>query len=88
MLREAADRLGRIEAAVGQGDTEAVRDEAHTLSSSAGFLGFVALQEAAAALELAAATGNIDGLAALLDYLKAAYAAADRAVSGSRSIVS
>ena len=86
MLKEATDRLGRIDAALGRGDTDAVRDEAHTLSSSAGFLGFTALQEAAAVLELAAATGDTDGLAALFDRLTATHAEAGRAVSGCRSI--
>ena len=81
MLDEGADRLRRIGAAVARGDDWAVREEAHTLKSAAGFVGFAALQAAAEALESAAARGSSDRLGALGRRLEAAHADARRAAA-------
>jgi HPt (histidine-containing phosphotransfer) domain-containing protein len=59
-LAQAPERIRALEAAAAAGDASQVEKAAHSLKSSAGNLGALRLQNAAALLELAAGGGFID----------------------------
>jgi HPt (histidine-containing phosphotransfer) domain-containing protein len=59
-LTQAPERVRALEAAAAAGDAARVEKAAHSLKSSAGNLGALRLQHAAALLELAAGGGVID----------------------------
>lgn len=56
-LREAATRENAIRAATDRGDSDVVRQQAHALKSAAALFGLRRLAEAAAAVEMLAASG-------------------------------
>jgi HPt (histidine-containing phosphotransfer) domain-containing protein len=77
-------RLEAIRAAVEGGDPAAAARAAHSLTSSAGNLGAVALQQLAAALEERAAAGAADALPDLVRRLEEAWGLARDALAARR----
>jgi HPt (histidine-containing phosphotransfer) domain-containing protein len=85
-LEDAPAQLAALRSALKQGDAEEARRAAHTLKSNSATFGASSLMEVSRELEAAAARGELDGAAALVDQAEVewarARAALDRAGPG------
>lgn len=69
---EVTERRTLLDEAVAAGDLKRAALQAHTIKSAAATIGALALSRAAAAVELAADSGDLDGLAAAMAALHSA----------------
>lgn len=82
---ETPGRLVRISDSLEAGDAETLAQVAHSLKSSSGNIGALALYEACVTLEASARNGELDQLSAVIEEAKQAY---DLAVSELSKFVS
>ncbi|HEY6176224.1 MAG TPA: Hpt domain-containing protein, partial [Kofleriaceae bacterium] len=83
-LRDAPRRIAALEAAFAAGDARLVEREAHTLKSSSGTVGAVAIAAIAEQLEQAAPAGLTDGMAPQVAEIARLYASAKPVLEAAR----
>ena len=81
-LVDAAGRVAALRGAVGAGDVECVRREAHALKGTSATIGAMRLAELCGELERRGREGAVDGATALSDRLEGALDAARDELSG------